>query len=55
MTHQFLQFNTVSNRLNWDGPNESAIYLEYVANILTEKNPSKNLSEEKNYEGKKPT
>ena len=30
--------------------------LEYVANIFKEKKPSKkNLSEEKNFEGKKPT
>ena len=48
---------TISNRLDWDRPNENEIYLEYVANILTgkrkkNKKTSKNLCEEKIMRGK---
>ena len=31
----------------WDGPTENVIYLGYVANISKEKNPLKNLVQEK--------
>ena len=44
---KYLGLRCVLTQLHWDGPTENIIYLGHVANMSTEKNPLKNLGEEK--------